>query len=112
MSRIHWPAEPIGASSKAVSMPSLEMKPNSGGTAAIEAAPTTTQPKVHGIRCHSTPRRRESRVPAWWSTTPMSMNSEDLNSAWARVCTTAAASAKPVPTPMVVTIQPRWLTVE
>ena len=40
------------------------------------------------------------------------MNSEDLNIACARVCTTAATSAKCVPTPRVATIQPSCDTVE
>ena len=53
-----------------------------------------------------------SREPAWWSMTPMIMNREDLNNACAAVCTTAAASATGVPTPMVATIQPSWETVE
>ena len=53
-----------GASWKALSMPSLETNPSRGGTAAIDAAPMTTEPKVHGIRFHSGPRRRMSREPA------------------------------------------------
>ena len=53
-----------------------------------------------------------SRVPASWSTTPMSMNSEDLNSACASVCVSAAAMAMGEPTPMAATIHPRWETVE
>ena len=40
------------------------------------------------------------------------MNSEDLNSACAMVCTTAATMAKCVPTPIVATIQPSCDTVE
>ena len=53
-----------------------------------------------------------SRVPASWSTTPMSMNSEDLNSACASVCVSAAAIAIGEPTPMAATIHPRCDTVE
>ena len=93
-------------------MPSFDRKPSSGGTAAMEAAPMTTEPNVKGMRSHSRPRRRMSRDPASWSMTPMSMNRLDLNSACAAVCTTAAARAKGVPTPIVATIQPRWETVE
>ena len=44
--------------------------------------------------------------------TPMIMNREDLNSAWAAVWTMAAAMANGVPIPMVATIQPSWETVE
>ena len=53
-----------------------------------------------------------SRVPASWSTTPMSMNSEDLNSACASVWVSAAARPMGEPTPMAATIQPRCDTVE
>ena len=53
-----------------------------------------------------------SRVPASWSTTPMSMNSEDLNSACANVWVSAAARPMGEPTPMAATIQPRCDTVE
>ena len=53
-----------------------------------------------------------SREPASWSTTPMSMNSEDLNSACASVWVSAAARATGVPMPIAATIQPRWDTVE
>ena len=93
-------------------MPSFETKPRVGGIPAMQAAATTAPVKVHGIFRHSTPRSRMSREPAWWSMTPMIMNREDLNSACAAVCTTAAASATGVPTPMVATIQPSWETVE
>ena len=105
-------AMPYSVSSNAPRMDSLEMKPNSGGIAAMEAAAMTVDAKVNGILSHSLPRRRMSREPASWSTTPMSMNSEDLNSACASVCVSAAASAIGVPTPMAATIQPRWETVE
>ena len=88
------------------------MKPNSGGMAAMEAAATQVEAKVNGSCLYSWPRRRMSREPAWWSMTPMSMNREDLNSAWASVCTIAAASAAGVPMPIAATIQPRWETVE
>ncbi len=43
---------------------------------------------------------------------PTSMNRVALNSAWAKVCSAATASASEVPTPISVTIQPSWLTVE
>ena len=111
-SRTTTPASPSGASVKASSMPSLDRKPRVGGTAAIDAAPMTIDPKVHGMRRTSGPRRRMSRVPVWWSMVPASMNSEHLNSACAMVCTTAATMAKCVPTPMVATIQPSCETVE
>ena len=88
------------------------MKPNSGGIAAMEAAATTVEANVNGILLYNLPKRRMSREPASWSTTPISMNSEDLNSACASVCVSAAASASGVPMPMAATIQPRWLTVE
>ena len=58
------PASASGASVNASSMPSLDRKPSVGGIAAIDAAPITIDPKVHGIRFHSGPRRRMSRVPA------------------------------------------------
>ncbi len=67
---------------------------------------------MNGILSEMGPSRRMARVPASWSTTPMSMNSEDLNSACASVCVSAAASAMGVPTPMAATIQPRCETVE
>ena len=106
------PAWENGASWKAVSIPSLETKPRVGGIAAMEPAAMTADQKVKGMRRHSEPRRRVSREPAWWSTTPTSMNREDLKSACAAVCTIAAVMAKGVPTPMVATIQPSWETVE
>ena len=104
-----WPGV---TSSIAVSIDSLDTKPRVGGMPAIAAAPRQVAPKVHGMRRHSGPSRRRSRVPASWSTTPTSMNSPDLNSACASVCRAAAARAAGVPMPIVATIQPSCETVE
>ena len=90
----------------ASNMPSLEMKPNSGGTAAMDVAAMSAMLNVHGMTRQIGPSRRISRVPVWWPTTPISMNKLDLNNACASVCTTAATMASGVPIPMVHTIQP------
>lgn len=101
-----------GYSMYAVNISSLEMNPNSRGMPAIDAAASTAMTRSTGIRTSMTARRRMSRVPAWWSTTPTTMNREDLNSAWAAVCTVAAVSASGVPTPTIATSRPSWEIVE
>ena len=53
------------ASKKESSMPSLEMKPNSGGSAAIDAAAMTAAPNVKGSLRQMGPKRCMSRVPVW-----------------------------------------------
>ena len=88
------------------------MKPNSGGMPAIDRAATAIAVPVTGMRTWRAASSRRSRVPASWSTTPISMNSADLNSACATVCTIAAVSATGVPMPMAVTSRPNWLIVE
>ena len=97
---------PPATSPNAMSMDSLDTKPNVGGTAAMAAAPSTVAPNAHGMRRHSGPRSRMSRAPASWSITPTSMNRPDLNNAWATVCSAAAARASCVPTPIAAVIQP------
>lgn len=92
--------------------PSLDTKPNSGGMPAIDRAATAIAVPVTGIRTWRPASSRRSRVPASWSTTPISMKSADLNSAWATVCTMAAVRATGVPMPMAVTSRPSWLIVE
>ena len=67
---------------------------------------------VTGMTRRSPPSSRTSRLPASRSMMPTSMNRVALNSAWAKVCTTAAARASAVPTPVTATSRPSWLTVE
>src|SRR5690606_17621742 len=52
-----------------------------------------------------------SRVPAWWSTIPTTMNSAALNSAWARTSSLASTTVSGVPRPNNTTMKPSWLTV-
>ena len=54
-----------GACSKAVSMLSLEINPNVGGTAAIAAHAITVDVNVNGNCRHELPNRSISRVPVW-----------------------------------------------
>ncbi len=75
------------------------MNPASGGTPAIDAALTTATTLVGP---HPAPRAgsaRMSRVPAWWSTMPTTMNSAALNRPWAisRAQPATVASGSPEP---------------
>ena len=79
---------------------------------AIDRAATARAAPVTGSRTRRPARTRRSRVPASWSTTPMSMNRELLNRACATVCTIAAVRAAGVPMPMTAVSRPSWLMVE
>ncbi len=101
-----------GASRKAPNMLSLLTKPSSGGTPAIDRAASPVSVAVTGMTRRRPVSFRMSRLPASRSTTPTSMNRVALNSACARVWAVAAAIAAGVPTPMIATRNPSWLTVE
>ncbi|HMA46213.1 MAG TPA: hypothetical protein VKP11_03260 [Frankiaceae bacterium] len=103
---------PPGVARNAASASSLETKPISTGTPAIDSAASPVAAAVAGIARRRPDRSRMSRLPASLSTMPTSMNSAALNSACASVCRAAAASAAVVPTPISATSNPSWLTVE
>ncbi len=65
----------------------------------MDAAASTATAQVAGRRTPSRDSRRRSRVPAWWSMTPVTMNRLDLNSAWASSMTAPASAAVLVPAP-------------
>src|SRR5690625_1360807 len=94
------------ASRNAWKSDSLETKPSSGGTPAMEAAPKMTTVRVAGMAIFRTVSMRMSRVPASWSMTPTARKSADLNRACAMVCKTAAVSAVGVPMPINATKYP------
>ena len=102
------PGVPRAASSR----PSFETKPSRGGTPAMETAASVRAVPVTGMRTCLPASMRRSRVPASWSTMPISMNRALLNSACATVWTTAAVNAAGVPMPMTAVSRPSWLMVE
>ena len=78
----------------------------------MDTAASVRAVPVIGMRTCLPARTRRSRVPASWSTMPISMNRALLNRACATVCTTAAVSAAVVPMPMTAVSRPSWLMVE
>lgn len=103
---------PPGASRYPAKRFSLETKPSSGGSPAIDAAESPASTADTGITRQRPVSSRMSRLPTSRSMTPTSMNSVALKSACAMVCTLAAAMATGVPTPTAAVSNPSWLTVE
>ncbi len=89
----------------------MATNPNSSGKPAIDAADTTVTTMTGR---HPGPGRRSSRmsrVPAWWSTMPTTMNRAALNSACASTSSHASTTVSAVPRPNITTMNPSWLTV-
>ncbi len=63
---------------------SLDRKPLSSGTPAIDALATIARVAVNGISLIRPLSLRMSRVPLSWSMMPAAMNSEALKVAWLR----------------------------
>ena len=64
---------------------SLDRKPFSSGTPAMDALATIARVAVNGIRRTRPLSLRMSRVPLSWSMMPAAMNSDALNVAWLRI---------------------------
>ncbi|KWV86332.1 hypothetical protein PFLmoz3_04024 [Pseudomonas fluorescens] len=105
----HWVDEINTVSAKNIS---LERKPLSNGTPAMDALATIARVAVNGIRRTSPLSLRISRVPLSWSMMPAAMNSEALKVAWLRMWNTAATAASGLLRPSSRVISPRWLMVE
>lgn len=91
---------------------SLDRKPLSSGTPAIDAAATMASVAVIGMALYRPDKRLRSRVPVSWSTMPAAMNSEALKVAWLIMWKMAATSASVLFRPSSSVISPRWLMVE
>jgi len=91
---------------------SLDRKPLSNGTPAMDALATIARVAVNGIRRTRPLSLRISRVPLSWSMMPAAMNSEALKVAWLRIWNTAATAASGLLRPSSRVIRPRWLMVE
>ncbi|MNE48824.1 hypothetical protein D3C80_1433120 [compost metagenome] len=91
---------------------SLDRKPLSSGTPAIEALATIARVAVNGIRRIRPLSLRMSRVPLSWSMIPAAMNNDALKVAWLRMWNTAATAASGLFRPSSRVIRPRWLMVE
>jgi hypothetical protein len=91
---------------------SLDRKPLSSGTPAIDAAATMASVAVMGMALYRPDSRLRSRVPVSWSTTPAAMKSEALKVAWLIMWKMAATSASVLFSPSSSVISPRWLMVE
>ncbi len=81
------------------------------GNPAIEAAETSVTTTVGRQPGPGRGMRRMSRVPAWWSTMPTTMNSAALNRAWANTSSQASTTVSAVPNPNITTMKPSWLIV-
>ncbi|MCY1247668.1 hypothetical protein D9M72_610180 [compost metagenome] len=86
---------------------SLDRKPLSNGTPAIEALATMARVAVNGISLYRPLSLRISRVPLSWSMMPAAMNNEALNVAWLRMWNTAATAASGLFRPSSRVIRPR-----
>ena len=74
------PIQTVWLASSSIS--SLDRKPFSGATPAMDSAVIVPMTKVIGIRRRSPPSRMIERVPASWSIMPAVMNSAALKVAW------------------------------
>src|SRR5699024_911686 len=95
----------------AVYSDSLATKPNSGGTAAMEAAEISPITVTTGATFHTPDSTRRSRVPNFLSMTPTTMNSGALNKEWAISIASPASSASWVASPATADRNPSWETV-
>lgn len=101
-------AEPCSSASNAAS---FAANPSSGGRAAMEAAASTATPATYGRERPTPESRRRSRVPAAWSTMPVTRNSGALKRACPRIIAAAASAAFRLPVPASRVRKPSWLTV-
>ncbi|CAM5647314.1 hypothetical protein SBADM41S_09197 [Streptomyces badius] len=101
-------ADPWSSASIAAS---FAAKPSKGGRAAMEAAASTATAATYGSERPTPESFRRSRVPAAWSTMPVTRNSGALKRAWARIIATAASAASRLPVPASRVRKPSWLTV-
>jgi hypothetical protein len=91
---------------------SLERKPLSSGTPAIEALAMIASVPVMGISRSRPLNLRMSRVPLSWSMMPAAMNSEALKVAWFMTWNTAATAASGLLSPSSSVMSPRCEMVE